>query len=187
MTVGRSLCKLFCRSTNWGTSVHLNFGLSLPSFIVGSLLSLHLAASPLVPPSYQIRLTRPGARNPHCALFSSPVNVPLNLNVSNLNRWNRTAVPVLLFRPVQCHVTFTAGSRWGQPVNSPVLGQLPLSGTSQPEGHAEQVFVQGRVARLGKSSQQRTRKKNLACGWLILHTTSTPEKVLILKSWLAIN
>lgn len=128
MAVGRWLCKLFCGSTNWGTSVHLNFRLSLTLFIVGSLLSLHLASSPVVPPSYQTRLTRSGAWSPHCTLFSSPGNVTLNLNIFNLNRSNRTAVPVLPFRPVQCHVTFTAGSRSGPPVNSPVWGQLPHSG-----------------------------------------------------------
>ena len=160
MTVRRSLC-IFCRRTNWDTSVPLNLELT----IAFPLLSLSpQCSSPFFtssPTSLLSVIDSRGSIRPLHTFSSSLVCWYYSeLEYFNLNRSHRFAVPTLLFKPFWSHVTFTVSVGSGYPVDAPLLGQLAHPGLPSQRG-AEQVLVQGREVIPTEKTL-----KNLACGWL---------------------
>lgn len=151
LTLGRSLCKLFCRNINRCSSGLWNLSWLLLFRCCSSPLSLHLASSLLVLPTYQIWLTRAGELNHYCALFSSPVS--------------QCYISTWIFQPEQfkevCYSqatpqTFLISRRLRSqrlltlPCELASLRTVIARGAAQPERGAEQAPVQGRGGGLGK-------------------------------------
>lgn len=73
-------CQLFCRNTNWGTSVPL--WVEPDFFIVVHVLSLHLNSSLMVLSTHQTWLTHAGALDGHYTFFPLLyLNVTLTWNI----------------------------------------------------------------------------------------------------------
>lgn len=135
MTVGRSLCKLFLREHKLR---HFNsYELWVePVFLFCFVFNCF----PPQPSSHFIcgSTQWPNTIDPLRCMKPSLCTLSLSCQryseheYFNLNNSNRTAIPVLLFRPVQCHATFTAGSPSAPPMSSPVWEQLPYSELPSP-------------------------------------------------------
>lgn len=137
MTVGRSLCKLFLREHKLRHFNILIWTLGWAWFVLFCFVFNCFASQPsshFISGSTQWPNTIDPLRcmKPSLCTLSLSCQRYSEHEYFNLNNSNRTAIPVLLFRPVQCHATFTAGSPSAPPMNSPVWEQLPYSGLPSP-------------------------------------------------------
>ena len=88
--------------------------------------------------------------------------------MSTLSKSNRTGIPVLVFRPVQYPVTFTAGPRSVSACELTCVRTGTTLRASQPEKRAEQVSVQ--YPGLGNSpNRENVKERNLGLIDLTCH------------------